>query len=29
MFTYIGEDELLLPNDGFGQHIATSERFVD
>jgi len=29
MFTYIPEDELLLPNDGFGQHIATSERFVD
>ena len=29
MFTYIGEDELLLPNDGFGQHMATSERFVE
>lgn len=29
MFTYVAEDELLLPNDGFGQHIATSERFVE
>ncbi len=29
MFTYIPEDELLLPNDGFGQHLATSERFVE
>jgi len=29
MFTYIPEDELLLPNDGFGQHLATTERFVE
>ncbi len=29
MFTYIPEDELLLPNDAFGQHLATTERFVD
>ena len=29
MFTYIPEDKLLLPNDAFGQHIATSSRFDD
>jgi len=29
MFTYIPEEQLLLPNDAFGQHIATSERFDD
>lgn len=29
MFTYCREEELLLPNDGFGQHIATSQRFDD
>ena len=29
MFTYIPEDRLLLSNDGFGQHIATSGRFDD
>ena len=29
MFTYIREDELLLSNDAFGQHIATSGRFDD
>ena len=29
MFTYIKEDKVLLPNDGFGQHIATSKRFDD
>lgn len=29
MFTYIPEDKLLLPNDAFGQHIASSERFDD
>lgn len=29
MFTYIAEDELLMPNDAFGQHIATSKRFDD
>jgi flavorubredoxin len=29
MATYIPEDKLLLPNDAFGQHIATAERFDD
>ncbi|MEM0285891.1 MAG: FprA family A-type flavoprotein [Candidatus Methanomethyliaceae archaeon] len=29
MFTYIIEDEILIPNDAFGQHLATSERFDD
>ncbi len=29
MFTYIPEEKLLLPNDAFGQHIATSGRFDD
>jgi flavorubredoxin len=29
MFTYIEKDGLLLPNDGFGQHLATSKRFDD
>ncbi len=29
MFTYVVEDELLLPNDGFGQHLASTERFVE
>ncbi|MFA6142913.1 MAG: flavodoxin domain-containing protein [Candidatus Omnitrophota bacterium] len=29
MFTYCREEELLIPNDAFGQHIATSERFDD
>ncbi|MDP3142796.1 MAG: flavodoxin domain-containing protein, partial [Candidatus Omnitrophota bacterium] len=29
MFTYIDEDALLLPNDAFGQHLATSSRFDD
>ncbi|MDD5355502.1 MAG: flavodoxin domain-containing protein [Candidatus Omnitrophica bacterium] len=29
MFSYIKEDELLLPNDAFGQHYATSRRFDD
>jgi len=29
MFTYIDEDALLLPNDAFGQHLATSGRFED
>ena len=27
MVTYISEDKLLLPNDAFGQHIASSQRF--
>ncbi|MFH1721775.1 MAG: rubrerythrin [Candidatus Altiarchaeota archaeon] len=29
MFTYVKGDKVLLPNDGFGQHIATSQRFDD
>jgi len=29
MATYIPEDKLLLPNDAFGQHIASPERFDD
>ncbi len=29
MFTYCREEELLLPNDAFGQHYATSLRFND
>jgi flavorubredoxin len=29
MFSYLIEDELLLPNDAFGQHYATSGRFDD
>ncbi|MCM8798928.1 MAG: flavodoxin domain-containing protein [Candidatus Omnitrophica bacterium] len=29
MFTYCPEEELLLPNDAFGQHYATRERFDD
>ena len=29
MFTYIEQDRLLLPNDAFGQHLATSQRFAD
>jgi flavorubredoxin len=29
MFTYIPEDRLLLPNDAFGQHLASSQRFAD
>jgi anaerobic nitric oxide reductase flavorubredoxin len=29
MFTYIDKDTLLLPNDAFGQHLATSKRFDD
>ncbi|OGS45732.1 MAG: MBL fold metallo-hydrolase [Elusimicrobia bacterium RIFOXYD2_FULL_34_15] len=29
MFTYIPEDKLLLPNDAFGQHIASTEKFDD
>lgn len=29
MFTYIPEQELLLPNDAFGQHLGTSQRFAD
>ena len=29
MFSYIPEDKLLISSDGFGQHLATSERFND
>lgn len=29
MATYIPQDKLLLPNDAFGQHIASPERFDD
>jgi len=29
MFTYLAEDEILFPNDAFGQHVASSERFDD
>ncbi|MGI6344328.1 MAG: FprA family A-type flavoprotein [Bacillota bacterium] len=29
MFTYIKEDAILMPNDAFGQHYASSERFDD
>jgi flavorubredoxin len=29
MFTYCPEEQLLMPNDAFGQHMATSERFAD
>jgi len=29
MATYIVEDHILLPNDAFGQHLATAQRFED
>jgi flavorubredoxin len=29
MFTYLVEDQILMPNDAFGQHIATGFRFDD
>ena len=29
MFTYLPEDRVLLPNDTFGQHLATCQRFED
>jgi flavorubredoxin len=29
MFSYLVEEALVLPNDAFGQHLATSERFDD
>lgn len=29
MFTYIPEERLLLPNDAFGQHLASAHRFSD
>jgi flavorubredoxin len=29
MFTYVRGSKTLLPNDGFGQHLASSKRFAD
>lgn len=29
MFTYVPEHRLLLPNDAFGQHLASAHRFAD
>jgi flavorubredoxin len=29
MFSYLIEDQILLPNDAFGQHYATAQRFDD
>ncbi len=29
MFTYVVEDKILMPNDAFGQHFASSERYDD
>jgi flavorubredoxin len=29
MFTYVNEDALLMPNDAFGQHLASSKHFND
>jgi len=29
MFTYLKEDHVLMPNDAFGQHIASSKRYED
>ena len=29
MFTYVVEDKILMPNDAFGQHFASFERFDD
>jgi len=29
MFTYIPEDQILMPNDAFGQHLASSQRYDD
>jgi flavorubredoxin len=29
MFTYVVEDKILMPNDAFGQHLASSGRFDD
>jgi len=29
MFTYVESDQLLMPNDAFGQHLASSKRFDD
>ncbi|MBS3957106.1 MAG: FprA family A-type flavoprotein [Clostridiales bacterium] len=29
MFTYCAEERVLMPNDAFGQHMASAERFAD
>jgi len=29
MFTYVVEERILMPNDAFGQHLASSQRFDD
>src|SRR3990170_450033 len=29
MFTYVVEDQILMPNDAFGQHLASSQQFDD
>jgi flavorubredoxin len=29
MFTYLAEEQILFSSDGFGMHLATSERFAD
>jgi len=29
MFTYVVEDKILMPNDAFGQHLASPQRFDD
>ena len=29
MFTFCAEERVLMPNDAFGQHLASSERFAD
>ncbi len=29
MFTYCAEERVLMPNDAFGQHVASEERFAD
>ena len=29
MFTYLVDDKILMPNDAFGQHLASSKRFDD
>lgn len=29
MFTYVAESKTLMPNDAFGQHMASAERFAD
>jgi flavorubredoxin len=29
MFSYCAEERVLMPNDAFGQHMASAERFAD